>query len=417
MQDLPMSEIFRHYSTPVDRAYYSFTVPQTIYVPEKKAVAVNKAPLRYTESRYDENIDTWIKLLTGAYYNKVCDWLAASVHLDHPCAALYLNGPPGCGKSLFAHGVGTLYREEGAISFEEAAGHFNDGLAESPICVVDETINMRTDRASSILRRLITTAHHDVNVKCSVKLSIESFVRVIIAANNDNVLMSGREENLSEADSLAVAERILYIKVKDNKARDFFLEKNEGAKMTRQWLKEGYFARHILWLAQNRELDKESRFLVTGESSDMHKKITYQGGERSLVWDWLAKFAEAPNVVNGRIKIAERPAHIGNGLLAVNVTKMHENFGAFGEEDKIKRKRLLDHVRNISGHDENIVVRIKSGDGKLARFWPIEVEKILDYAKDNDIGDVESILKNAQIEDDEVTTKILQSSQYKTTIA
>ncbi len=403
--ELATAQLERLYSRAAEGSHYSFCVPQTCFDEIEREFIINPAPYRQHEPVHNEDINKWLKLLGGEkYYETLCDWLAGLLHLNKPCAALYFDGPPGCGKSLFGLGATQLWSDIVPL-YESMVDRFNQALLTSPVCLVDEGINSTNRNSSMVLRRLIAQGSHAVNWKGGPLLKLHNHIRIVIAANNDRVLLSGREEKLSEADAHAMSERIIYMKIDNDDARNFFIDKNRGDRLTASWIKGGGFARHVLWLGANRDLSNTGRFLVQGSSDRMANKFSFQGEERGEVLDWIVEFCDQPDL--GKYKVSKnevKAAEIGNGIVAVNVSALYNILKA--AELRIPRRTLLEHISAVASSS----VQVRTGNVK-ARYQAIPVEKMIEYADTFDIGDVDRIREHASRETD-ITRKIIESKNF-----
>lgn len=412
--DLPIDHILRNYGSIARDSYYTFLEPKTRYDMRTSTLRINPRPWRQIDPRYDEQIDEWLRMLGGEEnYDTLCDWLAGCMKLDKPCAALYLDGPPGCGKTLFAHGAARLWSDHPSM-YEHSAGDFNDALLNGPILLVDEGFaasNIKNPTA--VLRRLVALNSHLVNKKYGAKLRLDGHIRVIVTANNDTVLLSGKEERLSENDTRAMKERIAYVKIGNDDARDFFIRHNQGNKLTNAWLLRGHFARHVLWLSGQRDLSERGRFLVEGSDSTMHNQMLFQGNERNEVLEWFAKFAEAPKNLNARVAKGQAPAAvIGDGVIAINTKLAKDRWSEFSSnKDVLPHSHLLRHLKSLSPLDHAVQIRV--GD-KVIRYWIIPIELVLFYADSHDIGDISTIKANASNTTD-ITDRLTSNKQYQAT--
>ena len=407
--DMPYDHLSRQFGSTAEESYFSFLEPQTTYHPEEREYIINPAPWRFTESKFDKEIDTWLRILGGEEnYDLLCDWLAGVTKLDRPCAALYLDGPPGCGKSLFAHGAASLWSTRAPL-YEQISRTFNSDLMKCPVILVDEGfVGTDVKNPTMLMRRLVAQDSHSVNVKFGPQLRLENHLRFVIAANNDTVLLTGKEERLSENDSRAMAERIAYVEIPET-ATEFFVEHNRGNRLTNRWMRDGTFAKHILWLRDTRDLSDTGRFLVEGKSSGMHEQFLFQGNERNLVLEWIVRFCEAPAALNARAANGILPADIGNGIVIINTKLMKDNWKEFcSDRDSLDHSHLLRHIKSLSHQEKTIVVRCNDA---LVRYWAIPISRILSYAESHDIGDIERIRKNSE-RDTKTTSRIIQSKNY-----
>jgi hypothetical protein len=373
---MPFDHLFRQFGSDAEDSYFSFLEPQTCYNHQKRHYIINPAPWRFTEARFDPDIDKWLKLLGGEEnYDLLCDWLAGVTRLDRPCAAIYLDGPPGCGKSLFAHGAAQIWTTRAPL-YEEIVRNFNSGLMECPVILIDEGfLASDVKNPTMLMRRLVAQDNHSVNVKFGPQLKLRNHLRFVVAANNDSVFLTGKEERLSENDSRAMAERIAYVKVGEE-ATEFFVKNNRGNRLTNRWLgEEGRFAKHVLWLRDNRDLSNTGRFLVEGKNSEMHEQFLFQGNERNLVLEWIVRFCEAPAVLNARHTNGISAAEIGNGIVAINTKLMKDSWKTFcSDRDALDHSHLLRHIKSLSHQEKTVLVRV--GD-TTARYWAIPISRIL----------------------------------------
>jgi hypothetical protein len=408
--NLPDDQLDRQYGDNAAYSHFSFLSPQTRFDVDTGTYIINPAPWRFDGAQFDPDIDHWLKLLGGEEsYDLLCDWLAGVTKLDRACAALYLHGPPGSGKSLFAHGASGLWSKRAPL-YEGASGVFNEGIMDSPVVLIDEGFtDPSIKNHSMVMRRLVAQDSHSVNVKFGPKLKLENHLRFVIAANNDSVFLSGKEERQSEDDSRAMAERIAYVRIQET-ATAFFSKNNRGNRLTDTWMKGGLFAKHVLWLGQERSLEGRGRFLVEGKTTSMHEQLIFQGNERNLVCEWIVRFAEAPASLTARAASGILPAEIGNGVIIINTKMMKDNWKEFcGDRYSLDHSHLLRHLKALS-HQENSI-QVKVGDS-VVRYWAISGDRMLSYAESHDIGDIERIRKNAA-RDQKMTRAVISSKHYK----
>jgi hypothetical protein len=408
--EIAPAQLERIYARAAESSHYSFCVDQTCFDTKDRSLIINPAPYRYTEAAFNTEIDEWLRLLGGdQHYDMLCDWLAGLTHLDRACAALYLDGPPGCGKSLFGIGAAQLWTEDPPL-YEHVARNFNEELLNSPLSLIDEGISQEIKNASMMMRRLVAQGSHSVNKKNGPLLRLRSHLRFVIAANNDEVLLSGKEEKLSENDARAMSERIIYVKIRDDRARDMFIKKNHGNVLTDSWIEGGAFAKHVLWLGDNRDLSGRGRFLVQGNTMDMLNKFLFQGDERNLVLEWIVQFCEAPAKIQARTKKSLFAAEIGNGIVLLNTKLMNAAWSVFsGDKNPLAHSHLLRHVKALSSRSNAVKVWTDEGS---ARYWVIPLDRIILYAETHDIGDIDRILEFAE-RDTDLTQKVLNSKQMK----
>lgn len=226
--------------------------------------------------KYDPQVDAWLRSMTGrdANPNKreaeqntknddfdvLCDWLACVVETRYPLVALYLQGDAGHGKGLLAEGLAKLWK--GTFIKPEDMWHrngFNAGLAQSPFVWVDEYFP-EWMRPSEVLRRGIAEREHTLTRKHRDPVKVFGCIRVLIGANNADVL--DRNESLTKADHDAIATRYAHISVQ---AAAFAYLNSIGVKTRTAFVEDFRIAAHALWLNEKRfqVLEKRgARFLV-----------------------------------------------------------------------------------------------------------------------------------------------------------
>jgi hypothetical protein len=408
--ELATGQLERLYSRVAETSYFSYCVSQTCFEVKERALIINPAPVRYKTAKFSSEIDDWLRLLGGKeHYETLCRWYAGLNHLDKPCAALYLNGPPGCGKSLFALGAAQLWAKTVPL-YETVARGFNETMLNCPVALIDEGITGETKNASMTLRRLVAQGSHSVNCKNGPILRLQSYLRFVVAANNDEVLLSGKEERLSRDDARAMSERIIYVKIDNDDARNWMIANNRGQEMTDRWINDGDMARHILWLGENIDLSKAGRFLVEGKSSDMRDKVIFQGDQRNEALEWITQFCEAPERIRGKTRKGPPAAEIGNDRVGINVKLMKQFWNEFSGDanSSIPHAHLLRHIKALA--TRNVKVRVNDAS---VRYWEIPADLILLYAETHDIGDVDRIRSFAN-RNTEITSAMAKSKQNDT---
>jgi hypothetical protein len=226
--------------------------------------------------KYDEQVDAYLRALTGRTpqpnkseaekntrnddFDIVCDWLACVTETRFPLAALYLQGVAGHGKGLFAEGLAKLWK--GTFIKPEDMWHrngFNAGLANSPFVWVDEYFP-KDMRPSEIMRRGIAEREHTLTRKHRDPVKVFGCIRVLIGANNSDVL--DRNERLTKEDHDAMATRYAHVLARPA-AKDYL--ESIGPRARTSFVEDFRIAAHTLWLHEKRfsVLEKRgSRFLI-----------------------------------------------------------------------------------------------------------------------------------------------------------
>src|SRR5688500_17207682 len=118
----------------------------------------------------------------------------------------------------------------------------------------------------------------------------EGEIRLIHTANNKELLASS--ETLSTNDIAAIIDRILFVSCGPDAAA--FLRTVDVA----AFVQGDAIAKHALHLAQTRKVVRGHRFLVAGESSELHRALTTSSGLRSAVCHWLVSYLLQPKKID-----------------------------------------------------------------------------------------------------------------------
>jgi hypothetical protein len=360
-------------------------------------------PIRKLDPVFSPTFDEYLHVAFDTDYSKFVDYLSYFLRLDMAIGAPYIEGPSGAGKGALVAGLSRFWGKTGPTDYERvAASDFN--AFQVPFIVLDEGLSV-SRKTSAHIRHLIATGSHTVNPKGLPQYVVNGHVRVMFTANNKNVFAQiTSNEELSEDDIDAIARRFIYFRMSDDAPR-WISERNEGVKkLTTQWVEEDGIAKHVLWLAQNHQSSvlPGKRFVVEGESSEIHRALVTRGEKRGLVLEWLARFATDPTSFERHPDPKRRDlAKIGNGHLLVNTRAVSENWSLYGEKSPPLTVTMIGRIlgqissRVRLGHDPKAGV---SG----TRYHNINFDHILDWSGgDAQIGDLEKMRENFQREIEE----------------
>lgn len=265
----PIQELIRDFGQQIGRIWYDSRVQAPIYNPRDGALVRPAWKWRHLEPEYNTFIDHWLRALNGDQYETLCDWLASVPFVQYPTSCLYLHGPSGVGKTLLVEGLSKLW-EAPPVPFRQAVADFNSGILGSPLIFIEE--GLATDTDSLRFRDILTAEVHDIRVKYEAPGELHGHVRMVVAANNPNALRI--REDLTHSDRDAISRRILWIDTGDE-ARHY-LTSIGGRKVTEDWVSNSGFARHVLWLHQQRGqqiYERMDRLLVPGNSSSQKTRM------------------------------------------------------------------------------------------------------------------------------------------------
>jgi len=352
-------------------------------------------PQRVTEAAYSAEIDHWLGLLVGHRKEKLLDWIAAVPRLDEQCCALYLDGVSGAGKGLLASGLARLWTEGGPAALTNVLGNFNGDMFRCPLILLDEGLPKARGNVSADIRTLLGSPAHTLTEKYVVNRQVVGAVRLLIAANNPDVLSFG-EENGTANDAEAYVNRFLHIEAR-REAADWLREHNVGGAMTKTWVAGDLIAKHCVWLSQHREIIRGKRFLVEGESADdMHRKLIMQGGVSGLICEWLARFSSNPDPLTRNGDKRVRPlALIGNGDVLINTQGLIDGWATYMKRDG--REIPLPSATKVGAALTKLSGgRSKKLGSRLDRttYHAIDFEMVASWSNTNQIGNEDKMRQN-----------------------
>lgn len=343
--------------------------------------------------KYDPQVDTWLRAMTGRSvtpskkeaaartsdddFDTVCDWLACVVETRYPLVALYLQSPKNHGKGLLANGVGRIWRR-GCIDID-AAFHpsgFNALLAESPFAWVDEEFPENLN-PSEILRRGLAKRDHTFTRKFKDSGKLYGCVRVLITANNNDVL--DRNERLTKEDHDAVATRYAHVAVRD--AARSYLE-SIGQAVHDSFVEDNRIAAHTLWLHEQRFATikkRGSRFLVDVNNARIANLMVTNRPEASALLTALTnsivenRKADWYALSQGKIWI--------NSVGAVMQARLVDPALRLTEKEMIRTLRAMS-----TGQRQARMV-----DKKYVKMWEMDSSTIKSWCDETQVVDYDSI--------------------------
>lgn len=378
-------DMVRDYVTVARNCVASMSIPHSYYDPKTETFWERVAPLRPIVACYSPEVDQWLTYLGGEKADKLKDWIAVLPRLGKPVCALYLDGPKDVGKSMLANGLSRLWSETGPTELDSVVGAFNSAITENPLVFADETLPEKM--TSGFLRRFIAQSAHPLKRKGLPEAKLLGCFRVVIAANNQELLKFDREDFSSE-DVGAIADRILQIRA-DVKAAEY-LASLGGRAGTDKWVDGDVIAAHALWLRDNRVVVPGKRFLVSGETSQVHRKIATGGIFRGLVIEWIAK---AVLKKSWGVNYAKHPGiQMGAGRLYINASFVKDTWEEVLDDDRPPSlKRIGQSLRPLTAPDPKTGKnerRFPLGEGR-ADFHCIDPQHVYDAAVELQVGTVE----------------------------
>jgi hypothetical protein len=367
----------------IERSRFELLPPPNAGIQFREAFAIK----RVTDEEFSPQIDEWLRLFAADQYGILCDWIATATKLDEPNSCLYLDGFSGSGKSLLAKGLARLWHEGDPTAFRDAVGAFNDDLGKCPLVWIDEGLGGHKNLTEQV-RRLVAQHSFTMSAKFLPNRSIQGALRLMICANNDEIL---NDPKLSTQDEQAMVKRILYIKT--HEAAERYLVEHGGRDFTTPWVEGDGLARHCLYLQKNRTVKRAGRFLVEGDSTEMHRKLVITGDANGQIYEWITRFATDPKPAQLRWgQVHQRPlAIIGGGQILICAEGLLDCWEVY----------MTEKIQKPSAHRAGRVIKkVSQGRTRLGprgdRVWfhCVKPELILAWCEANQVGNQDRIEDN-----------------------
>lgn len=247
-------------------------------------------------------IQEWLEGMAGPNVEIFMDWLACFCRIDRPLPALYLKGPPGIGKGMLLEGLKLLTESKMFANFEDAMGGFQDFFEDTFLLAVDEDASVSESKfhrdVVGVLRRTIGGQMRHINLKNVKGVFLEGEWRLVIFANNDDILQI--QKDLNNIDIEALNCRIFYLNADDReeeikrclyKAGDRFGNELGRGTEADQWPLK--IAQHVKWLEHNRKVQHGERFLIKPPSTDWHEQLRVTSAGGALICKAIAAVIES----------------------------------------------------------------------------------------------------------------------------
>lgn len=372
------------YCTVARHLVFDLTNPATEYDPESETLFVAAAPLRELEPVFNEDIHEWLMLFGGDERDRLIDWISTITDLNYQSCALYASGHSRTGKSLLAQGLAKLWSPFGEpTSLKNVMANFNADLLRCPLIHADEALPIGCHTTD--LRDMIGSSSRTVTQKYLPNATLRGAIRMVLTANNHDMLATG-DEHRGPQDVEAVAERFFHV-TPPAQAGVFLSRLGGKAGKTRDWVDGDLIAQHALWLRDHKRpgFQPGTRFIVEGTKTEVHRALVMSGPVSSLVLEWLAKFLNKPlsNVTKPGLAL------FGNGELLVNTLAVTDNWQHYIDSHPVYSvTRIGTALRSLArGQKQGI------GSNKGRNYWVIDPMYVLDWARQNNIGDVDEMTK------------------------
>jgi len=342
--------------------------------------------------KYNEDVDSWLHACFGERTIEVENWIGHSLDFSRPIAALSIVGPPGMGKKMLSMGLAGCVNTRCIAQGEEMVDQYQSAIAKTPFVNINEGFPSQNygRSAADNFRRWTSGDPITVNPKFMPTLEIQSPLRILITANNSDVVRTlSQGKTLSIEDRDAIGMRLLHIQAEETCAH--WLRMKGGLNFTKGWIDaddgspgQDCVAKHFLWLYKNRKpIPDGNRFLVEGGlDSDVIQDMALESGIMPDVVETIIDLISSghSNDTAG-LNVNEDTGKIC--VLANAVVQHHAKIARRGAKALTHRPvaqalRTLKHSLWPEGNH-----RIEDAGGKLkqARWWMLDNSMLLRAAR------------------------------------
>lgn len=369
------AELVHDYGQVADRVALDLVAQRSFFDSTTATLVEAPCPQRVLPVQESPRVAQWLELLGGKNHSLLLDWVASVTRLEDPCSALYLEGAKGAGKTLLAAGLAALWTEHGPTSLEDAFAAFNSQILRCPLILADEVMptDFRGRARTGALREFIQARTRTLRRKFIPDATVRGCIRLILAANHQDMISTS--ESLTMHDIGAVVERILHVPVDEAPAaflRDHRLSLDE-------------IASHALYLRSSRSVASSSRFLVQGQQSDLHRRLTTSSGLRSAVCHWLCSFLLEPQKMDATRTMLVR-AHRGKVCATSRGLAKHWEI----YETNVQPPAIGPLSRALAGLATERRL-LTAGDKRRTWYHVVDEENLFSWAEDNGYADRETL--------------------------
>ena len=372
----PLATILNNYGATVDKTVFVSGQDGTLYDAESGIIMQGVHQLSSCKATYHDDIHNWLIHLGGDDVDGLLDWLAAVTYTNsEPICALYLEGPPGIGKSLIIHGIASLWGSA-PCDYNQITGGFNGGLLTCPLLGADEGITFgkfAEHNASEVFRNYVANSSHFINQKHKQPATLNASLRVIVCSNDENGIPFRKALGKDGID--AIVERILHINT--GAGTRAYLDKIGGRKGVRDWIKPsnqpGRLAEHLLWLRETRTLEGTGRFLVSGKMSPWHRQFVADQGYKPAVLTVIHKLLGLASGPHASSNVWVK-ADIEDGDVWVNINSVYEHWDNYAGISRPKATTVASTIKMLATGDKR---QLRFGDARKW-CWPIKFESFVD---------------------------------------
>lgn len=391
----PLKQLVREYGRTVSSVQAEFGLERSWFDAPSGTLIEAVSPVRPIVPAYSEIVDKWLRLLGGSDigYELLKDWITALTWQDRACKALYLEGEPGAGKSLFVEGLTRIWSKKGIVELDAAMGSFNEGITRCPLVFGDETVpeNFKGQARIEELRRLITATHITLRRKYRKDTTVKGALRIVIAANSPDLFRT--LDHMTKDEQNANLRRILHLKINSDAAGRFLasLRRVPDLKET------DTVAAHALFLRDTHKFDSSHPLIVRDHEDEFHRRTPFETKLGGAVASWLVKFIQRPAGYNTAFK--DKLVRIENGRLLVTAPGLADHWTTY-ETNYMPPPTVQQISRALKPMCEGEKPRLHCPNDKRFYFWVVNLLPLFEWAEEH-LGttaeDLRALLEAAEV--------------------
>ncbi len=323
----------------------------------------------------------WLELLTNNP-REFLQALGCFLAIEHgPTAAISLVGPKRTGKTLLGIGLGECFNTQRVVPGDVLVAKHNEAMAWSPIVHVEEGISKGSSGIdfSHVFRRIVTGGAFTVEPKGSAMLRMVGAHRIIMTANNFDIIssLSGGQARTTD-DWEAIQERIAHFDAQEAAAEylAFGDGKRRGFDWTASWVgpnSDFELAQTLKWIYEN-ELEWQD-----GKPKRSGARMLFENlGSIEFMKDLEVEADGIPEIVKAINKALNRrsdkaPAATQDGRIYVMTEKIVQ---MACEDTKLKTEEIRRALRTLLVPDQpKNRIRVR---GRQQRWRAIDQERFLE---------------------------------------
>ena len=371
------NELIFEYGTPALSIECSLSAKCSYYDSQRGVFVDATTPLQITEAKYDPVVEEFLRLLAGEDFERLKDYLSAFIELNRPAAALYLHGPPGAGKDVLVKGLARLWTRGSPTMLASAIGaNFTQDISRCPLIFANESMpkSFKEHGSTGDWRELIQATSRRLTVKYKSNSELFGCIRLIMAANNADML--GTKEEMTQEDIDAIVERVFYINITDDRSARYLIKL--GPEAIVDMIESGKIAKYVLWLNQTHKVKEKTRFIVSGKDSIFHKMFAVGSGLSSAICHWIISYLQNPQKINLNAKDL---IFVRDGEIFITQKSLNDYWDMYTTHTAPQTPAKISKALVRVCHNQKKSVKLASVGPR--KFWQVDLDNLYAWAEFN----------------------------------